>query len=186
MGNAKRVTKLISGRLNNYRFFLVLILTFLTVLAFAGGHLKKGSDIYLENRFSGGETLFFQDKTVRDIENLEYALGRSIDHIWTGTRSLSPYENAENHFIKHGWQTGHGNILDYVLAAHAFLKDPAQDIQTHTEANGDVIRFRPKTGEFAVMRPDGTVRTYYIRGQKSTVTPGATRDFDSEKRDENR
>lgn len=183
MGNAKRVSKRIPGVFKAPRFFLVLILASLTVLAFAGEERAQTGRSHDPD--SDLSSLFPQNNARRDMDRLEQALGRPMSRIWTETRSLSPYENAENHFIKHGWQAGHKSIADYVLAAHAFLKDPAGDIETRRELNGDVIRFRPRTGEFAVMRPDGAARTYYIRGRKLAVTPGATRVFDRQQGTQN-
>jgi hypothetical protein len=180
MGNVKRVIKGILGLFKNPRFFLVLILASLTVLAFAGEERDQTGRSHDPD--SDLSSLFSQNNARRDLDRLEQALGRPMSRIWTETRSLSPYENAENHFIKHGWQAGHKSVADYVLAAHAFLKDPAGDIETRREPDGDVIRFRPRTGEFAVMRPDGTARTYYIRGQESGFVPGTTRHFDSKER----
>lgn len=185
MGNAKRVSKRIPGVFKAPRFLLVLILALLTALAFAGERIQTGP-FYAGDRYRHPKSILSAQSNARDdINDLEQALGRSMNRIWTGTRSLSPYENAENHFIKHGWQTGHKSVSAYVLATHAFLQDPAGDIETRQELDGDVIRFRPRTGEFAVMRPDGTARTYYIRGRKPAVTPGATRVFDRQQGTQN-
>jgi filamentous hemagglutinin len=30
-----------------------------------------------------------------------------------------------------------------------------------TRPNGDVVRYNPATDEFGVVKPDGTIRTYY-------------------------
>lgn len=186
MGNAKRVTKGISGVFKKPQFLLVLILALLTALAFAAGERVQTGPFHAGDRYRHPKSILSAQSNARDdINDLEQALGRPMNRIWTGTRSLSPYENAENHFIKHGWQTRHKSVVDYVLATHAFLKDQAADIETRQEPDGDVIRFRPRTGEFAVMRPDGTARTYYIRGRKPAVTPGATRVFDRQQGTQN-
>ena len=81
--------------------------------------------------------------------------------IWTSTRDLDAAENALRHFRKHGHEFGFTTVDEYVAAATRFLKDPPSGTQTKKQKDGDTVRFRASTGEFAVMNRRGVPRTYF-------------------------
>jgi hypothetical protein len=85
-----------------------------------------------------------------------------VSPTWTATRDRSAAENAAAHFRKHGNDVGAVSVDDYIAKATAFLRAPPPGTQTARQPDGDTMRFRAATGEFAVMRRDGTPRTYFI------------------------
>ncbi len=68
----------------------------------------------------------------------------------------------EAHYRKHGYQFGNITIEQYLDQARSLLDAPAgQDIQEKIRSNGDVLRYKGSTGEFAVMSKSGRIRTYF-------------------------
>jgi hypothetical protein len=66
------------------------------------------------------------------------------------------------HFIKHGAEFASKSASQYERAASRFMSGrPARGTMEAVRKNGDIIRYNPKTEEFAVMRKDGTIRTYF-------------------------
>lgn len=82
--------------------------------------------------------------------------------IWSATSALSAAENAASHFRKHGADFGFVSVDEYVAAATEFLHNPPATAQTKAQDDTDIVRFDADTARFAVMRADGTPRTYYI------------------------
>jgi hypothetical protein len=82
--------------------------------------------------------------------------------IWTATKTLTAQQNAENHFRKHNRDFKFKSVDQYVAVATKFLRTPPMGAQTKKQSDGDTVVFLPRTGEFAVMRADGTPRTYFI------------------------
>jgi len=68
----------------------------------------------------------------------------------------------EAHYLKHGYQFGSITQVQYLDNARALLNAPlGNDILEKTRPNGDILRYRVSTGEFAVMAGDGRIRTYF-------------------------
>jgi hypothetical protein len=68
----------------------------------------------------------------------------------------------EAHYKKHGQQFGAITIDQYLDQARSLLNAPAgKDVLEKTRPNGDILRYRVSTGEFAVMTPRGRIRTYF-------------------------
>ncbi|MGK9171323.1 hypothetical protein KXR53_33840 [Inquilinus limosus] len=81
--------------------------------------------------------------------------------IWTATKTLSPVENAFQHFLKHGADFGAENALQYTKQAQEFLRNPGQGVLSKVRSNGDVVRFDPATQAFGVMDSASAPRTFY-------------------------
>ena len=68
----------------------------------------------------------------------------------------------EAHYQKHGYQFGSITIDQYLDQARGLLNTPAgDDVLEKIRPDGDVLRYRNSTGEFAVMTPRGRIRTYF-------------------------
>ena len=77
-----------------------------------------------------------------------------------------PFRDAadlSDHFRRHGAQFPHiGNEQDYLQAAEAFLNGPigANTLECNRPQGGRV-RYDTVTQEYAVVRADGTIATYF-------------------------
>jgi len=89
---------------------------------------------------------------------------------YTGYSSTTTSSSAGNfapgqleaHYQKHGYQFGGITQEEYLQGARALLDAPvSNDVLEKVRANGDVLRYRPSTGEFAVKAADGRIRTYF-------------------------
>lgn len=89
------------------------------------------------------------------------ALNTKSATIWSSTRSLTAEQNAQMHFRKHGREFGLRSADAYIAAATNFLHNPPAGTLTKKQKDGDTVRFRPDTAEFAVMDSAGTPRTYF-------------------------
>lgn len=68
----------------------------------------------------------------------------------------------EAHYLKHRDEFGTITIEEYLDGARALLNaQPGRDVLEKKRGNGDILRFRVSTGEFAVMAGDGRIRTYF-------------------------
>jgi len=68
----------------------------------------------------------------------------------------------EAHYLKHGYQFGNITQEQYLENARDLLNTPAgADVLEKTRSNGDILRYRVSTGEFAVMSSTGRIRTYF-------------------------
>lgn len=66
------------------------------------------------------------------------------------------------HFTDHGWQFGAKTKEEYLKLAQTFDSSRSPDILTKTrKANGDIIRYNPKTNEFLVRSNNNSIRTYF-------------------------
>jgi RHS repeat-associated protein len=80
-----------------------------------------------------------------------------------------------SHFIKHGAKFGSKTAAAYERSAGAFLAGkPGKGVMQGVRSNGDIVRYNPKTNEFAVRTKDGAIRTYFkpdpaIHKQKSNL-----------------
>ncbi|MEC4272217.1 hypothetical protein VJ923_03465 [Adlercreutzia sp. R25] len=70
-------------------------------------------------------------------------------------------EKLQQHFEKHGWETGCATTEEYLAAANAVIADPASLHKLQAE-DGDDLYFLERTGEFVVVSPAGYIRTYYL------------------------
>jgi hypothetical protein len=67
-----------------------------------------------------------------------------------------------SHFVKHGAKFGSKTAAAYERAASSFLAGkPRPGVMQGIRSNGDVVRYNPKTNEFAIKTKDGTIRTYF-------------------------
>lgn len=99
--------------------------------------------------------------TVTQVSDIQKNAERAAQ-IWTATKTLTAQQNAENHFKKHNRDFKFKSVDQYVAAATKFIRTPPKGAQTKKQSDGDTVVFLPRTGEFAVMRADGTPRTYFI------------------------
>lgn len=82
----------------------------------------------------------------------------------TGGRSdlrFRTEEKLQDHFDKHGWETGSRTAQEYLANANAVVDDP-ESLHKIQREDGDDIYFLEDTGEFVVVSPAGYIRTYYI------------------------
>lgn len=70
-------------------------------------------------------------------------------------------EKLQEHFQKHGRETGCNTPEEYLAAANAVVADPASLHKTQREDSDDLY-FRNDTGEFVVVSPAGYIRTYFL------------------------
>lgn len=68
----------------------------------------------------------------------------------------------ESHYLKHRYEFGDITKEEYLNNARILLNSsPGKDILEKQRDNGDILRYRISTGEFAVMANDGRIRTYF-------------------------
>lgn len=70
-------------------------------------------------------------------------------------------EKLQQHFEKHGWETGCATADEYLAAANAVIASPEALHKLQAE-DGDDLYFLERTGEFVVVSPAGYIRTYYL------------------------
>ena len=70
-------------------------------------------------------------------------------------------EKLQQHFEKHGWETGCATAEEYLAAANAVIANPASLHKLQAE-DGDDLYLLESTGEFVVVSPAGYIRTYYL------------------------
>lgn len=70
-------------------------------------------------------------------------------------------EKLQQHFDKHGWETGTANADEYLAAANAVIANPDAEHKLQAE-DGDDLYYLDPTGEFVVVSPEGYIRTYFI------------------------
>jgi hypothetical protein len=68
----------------------------------------------------------------------------------------------QDHNGRHGADFGAKSAAEYEQQADTFLNTrKASGVLEKVRPNGDIVRYNPATDEFGVVKPDGTVRTYY-------------------------
>ena len=68
----------------------------------------------------------------------------------------------EAHYAKHGCQFGSITQEQYLQQARELLDAPAgKDVLEKIRDDGDILHYRPSTGEFAIMTGRGRIRTYF-------------------------
>lgn len=70
-------------------------------------------------------------------------------------------DKLQQHFEKHGQETGCATAEEYLAAANAVVANPAALHKMQAE-DGDDLYFLESTGEFVVVSPAGYIRTYYL------------------------
>lgn len=63
------------------------------------------------------------------------------------------------HFEKHGAEFGYKNSMEYVKGARDLVG--REGVEAFTRTNGDRLFYDAAKNEFAAMRPDGVLRTYF-------------------------
>ena len=79
-------------------------------------------------------------------------------------KGFHDYGLLYGHFYEHGADFGAADEYVYQESARNFLNDDLvanPDLQENIRANGDIVRFCAVTDEYAVMSPDGTIKTYF-------------------------
>jgi len=67
-----------------------------------------------------------------------------------------------DHYMRHGADFGATSAAQYEAMADTFLNGPrGAGVLQRTRRNGDIVRYDPATQAFGVVKPDGTIRTYY-------------------------
>ncbi len=85
---------------------------------------------------------------------LEEAVGVRAGHFSPG--------QLEAHYYKHRHEFGSITQDEYLQGAQTLLNtSPDRDVLGKRRGNGDVLRFRVSTGEFAVMARTGRIKTYF-------------------------
>jgi RHS repeat-associated protein len=68
--------------------------------------------------------------------------------------------SLEGHFEKHGAEFGFQTAAEYLRGAQK-LTEGGPGIETFIRANGDTLFYKTTTNEFAVLRPNNIIRTYF-------------------------
>lgn len=79
-----------------------------------------------------------------------------------GERTLGPWFAPGKwlpHFEKHAGEFGYKNSVEYLKGARDLVG--REGVETFTRANGDRLFYDAARNEFAAMRPDGVLRTYF-------------------------
>ena len=67
-----------------------------------------------------------------------------------------------DHYTRHGADFGAASAAHYEQMADAFLNGCCgTGVLQKIRANGDIVRYDSATQAFGVVKPDGTIRTYY-------------------------
>lgn len=76
------------------------------------------------------------------------------------------FRNADRlneHFNKHGDETGSSSKEEYLQKANAVVSNPNSLSKTEqSENDGDTVYFLESTGELVILSKDGYIRTYFI------------------------
>jgi len=80
---------------------------------------------------------------------------------WTSTRRANSRGNAERHFNDHGADFAARSVSEYVRAAVNFTTNPPVGTLMRTRADGDKLFFHQNSNTFAVVNPNGQIRTFY-------------------------
>lgn len=85
----------------------------------------------------------------------------SVNKTFVLARDFAPGQ-LEAHYAKHRYEFGDITQQEYLNRARLLLNSAAgRDILEKIRRNGDILRYRVNTGEFAVMARDGRIRTYF-------------------------
>ena len=134
---------------NQPRFRRPLVVALATVLAFA---LASGSFIGCADPARGGA-----DGTGSPSWSQRSESGFSAE---PSLQFRTP-EKLQEHFEKHGWETGCGTAEEYLAAANSVVANP-ESLHKLQREDGDDLYFLEDTGEFVVVSPAGYLRTYFL------------------------
>jgi len=68
----------------------------------------------------------------------------------------------EAHYLKHKNEFGNISQDEYLQAARFLLNsEPSEDILEKVRPDGDILRYRISTREFAAMTKEGRIKTYF-------------------------
>ncbi len=81
------------------------------------------------------------------------------DPIPESSYNFRTYESYIDHFNKHGGDMGYATAEDYLAGANKVIL--ADDVLSKFQDDGDTAYFLESTREFAVVSPDGYIRTYF-------------------------
>ncbi len=76
------------------------------------------------------------------------------------TYNFRTTEDLTEHYYKHGAETGDSSAEAYLAGANEVIQNP--NALSKNQSDGDTAYFLESTGEFAVLAPDGVIRTYFI------------------------
>jgi filamentous hemagglutinin len=118
-------------------------------------HAGCGSDVAPDRVF----TLFLKGELVHD----QGSVIVQVKPITGGAPGgLADPIKLLDHYTRHGADFGAPSAAQYEQMADAFLNGPRGiGVLQKVRANGDVVRYDPATQAFGVVKPDGTIRTYY-------------------------
>lgn len=79
----------------------------------------------------------------------------------TGNRRETADDKAQRLYQTNGADFGAGSVEAYLAAAAAFTASPPADAEIVRRGNGDILIYQASTNTFAVVAPDGVVRTMF-------------------------
>ena len=105
--------------------------------------------------------LFFISCSQRDVSSPDTS---ATDEIYISKVQAGDFApgQLEAHYLKHGYQFGNITQEQYLEGARALLNTkPDKDVLLKKRSNGDILRYKASSGEFAVMTNEGRIRTYF-------------------------
>ncbi len=112
--------------------------------------------------------------TVRELHTYTVGTIQILVHNASGSGANAPNNAAprngqfadnpklQDHFNRHGGDFGAGSAAQYEQQANTFLNGSRDTgVLEKARPNGDIVRYNPATEEFGIVKPDGTIRTYY-------------------------
>jgi hypothetical protein len=89
-------------------------------------------------------------------------LGYKAAKLWSSTKKMSSVENAFGHWKKHGSEFPEFlNAKQYVEGVRGFMNSSPAGTLTKTRANGDILKYHPKSNTFGVMDANGIPKTMF-------------------------
>jgi uncharacterized phage infection (PIP) family protein YhgE len=74
--------------------------------------------------------------------------------------SFASQEKLTDHFERHGPQMGYQTEAEYLTGARNLIKG-GEGVRTFTRQSGEVEYYKPQTNEYAVVRSNGVIKTYF-------------------------
>lgn len=115
-----------------------------------------------------GDKIHAVTKQAGDVAGLvKYAddaadVGKHVDDVGaTITYSFKNQDMFDKHYLKH--KTDFGDITKeaYIEGANRLINSSNSDVLNKVRANGDKVFYNVITNEFAVLSPEGIIRTYF-------------------------
>lgn len=135
----------------NFRKFCAMLAVLIAALALGG---------CITVDFDAGYEFQTEDDTTRTIAG-ETETATESEYVWHEFASRKLFEE---HYQKHVvTQQEFGDITEeeYLKLANDLLNGTGENILTKTEDDGDLLFYNVDTNEFAVMRPDGVIRSFF-------------------------